>query len=71
MRRPALHRTRRGDQRLRDDEPAEHAAATFGGRMPAEGVALDRLEVERGDEFGDALHGLGSGMAFPLVAQCI
>ena len=50
MQRPALHRTLRGDQRLRDHLAAEHSFPTVGRGMTDIAVRPEKLEIEERDE---------------------
>jgi len=57
---PLLHRPVRGDQRLPDHLPAEHALPAHIGAVAPEQVHLDPLEIEKLDQvFDGGLVGFG------------
>ena len=65
MRAPAVHRARRGHQRLSDHLPAEDALSAQVAGLPAEEVHFERLEIELGDQRVEC------GVHPPMVARLL
>jgi hypothetical protein len=58
-----LDRAVGGDERLRDDLSAEDASHPIVGRLAAEEVDLDTLQIEQRDQVGDGIFGEGRGVS--------
>ncbi len=70
MRRAALDRPRRGDERLRDHEPAEDALPADLRAAAAIDVFLDLLKIEDGQKIGDGFgHDAAGSCCGGLVAE--